>query len=63
MSILKDLRYDLETHTWEDGLVYDSKHGKEWNASAEIGPKGLLKVRGYWHFKFIGKTMSFHRVR
>ncbi|MGF7078330.1 DUF2147 domain-containing protein [Mucilaginibacter sp. UYCu711] len=63
MSILSGLRYNAKEHTWEDGMVYDSKHGKEWNASAEIDPKGILKVRGYWHFKFIGKTMNFHRIK
>ncbi|HEY4198298.1 MAG TPA: DUF2147 domain-containing protein [Mucilaginibacter sp.] len=63
MSILNGLRYNAAERTWEDGKVYDSKHGKEWNASAEIDQKGILKVRGYWHFKFIGKTMSFHRIR
>jgi uncharacterized protein (DUF2147 family) len=62
MSILRDLKYEEKKGTWEDGKVYDSKHGKEWNASAAIGPKGLLKVRGYWHFKWIGKSMTFHRI-
>jgi uncharacterized protein (DUF2147 family) len=63
MSILNGLQYNAAEHAWEDGKVYDSKHGKEWNASAEINQKGILKVRGYWHFKFIGKTMAFHRIR
>jgi len=43
-------------------MVYDSRHGREWNASANIGKKGQLHVRGYWHFKFIGKTMNFFRI-
>lgn len=62
MSILKNLTYKASTNTWEDGMVYDSKHGKEWNASVYIDKHGLLHVRGYWHFKFIGRTMTFHRV-
>jgi uncharacterized protein (DUF2147 family) len=62
MSILEGLRYDAEEKSWEDGKVYDSKHGKTWNASARIDRKGILKVRGYWHFKFIGKSMYFHRI-
>jgi len=63
MSILRNLTYNSETNTWENGMVYDSKHGKEWNASAYIDKQGLLKVRGYWHFKFIGRTMSFKRIK
>ena len=62
MSILSRLQYDPETNSWENGMVYDSRHGREWNASAYIDKKGQLHVRGYWHFKFIGKTMSFNRI-
>jgi uncharacterized protein (DUF2147 family) len=62
MSVLSGLKYDADTNTWEDGMVYDSRHGKEWNASATIDKKGMLHVRGYWHFKFIGRTMSFVRI-
>lgn len=63
MSVLRNLTYDPETGTWEHGMVYDSRHGREWNAAAYIGKKGLLRVRGYWHFKFIGRTISFKRIQ
>lgn len=36
MSILNGLRYDPKNDNWEDGKVYDSKHGKYWNASTYI---------------------------
>ena len=62
MSVLSGLKYNAETGTWEGGMVYDSKHGKDWNASATLDKKGVLKVRGYWHFKFIGHTMDFVRM-
>jgi len=62
MSILSGLKYDSGKNTWEDGMVYDSKHGRDWNASANIDKNGVLKVRGYWHFKFIGRTMDFVRI-
>jgi len=62
MSILSGLTYDPKTNSWENGMVYDSKHGREWNASAYIGKKDQLHVRGYWHFTFIGKTMDFIRI-
>jgi uncharacterized protein (DUF2147 family) len=62
MSVLKDLNYEADTNSWEDGIIYDSKHGREWNASAYIDKDGLLKVKGYWHFKFIGHTLIFKRV-
>lgn len=28
MGILKNLKYHASTNTWEDGMVYDSKHGE-----------------------------------
>ncbi|HZX59973.1 MAG TPA: DUF2147 domain-containing protein [Mucilaginibacter sp.] len=62
MEILRDIKYDADDHSWGDGMIYDAKHGREWNASAYINKDGLLKVKGYWHFKFIGRTMTFHRV-
>jgi uncharacterized protein (DUF2147 family) len=62
MSILSGLEYHPKTNSWENGRVYDSLHGRYWNASAYIDKKGLLRVRGYWHFKFIGRTMVFRRI-
>jgi uncharacterized protein (DUF2147 family) len=62
MSVLRDLKYDTSSHSWEDGMIYDAKNGKEWNASVYINKQGLLKIKGYWHFKFIGRTMTFKRA-
>jgi len=62
MEILSGLQYDPDNNSWENGMVYDSRHGREWNASATIDKNGQLRVRGYWHFKFIGKTMTFYRL-
>jgi uncharacterized protein (DUF2147 family) len=63
LQILRKLEYHPKTNTWENGIVYDSRHGKEWSSSAYIDKNGLMRVRGYWHFKFIGKTMTFFRVK
>jgi uncharacterized protein (DUF2147 family) len=62
MSVLSGLKYNAVTDMWEGGMVYDSQHGKDWNASATVDKKGMLRVRGYWHFKFIGHTMDFVRM-
>lgn len=63
MSILTGLRYNGKSTSWENGIVYDSRHGRYWNAAASIDKKGLLHVRGYWHFKWIGRTINFYRLR
>jgi uncharacterized protein (DUF2147 family) len=62
MNVLNDLKYDTGSNSWEDGMIYDAKSGREWNASAYINKQGLLKVKGYWHFKLFGRTMTFRRV-
>lgn len=62
MNVLRDLDYVPKSNTWENGKIYDSKNGREWSASAYINDKGMLKVTGYWHFKFIGHTMTFVRI-
>jgi uncharacterized protein (DUF2147 family) len=62
MSVLNNLCYKSCTNSWEDGMIYDAQHGRNWNASAYIDKNGLLKVKGYWHFKFIGQTLTFKRI-
>ncbi|MFD0765246.1 DUF2147 domain-containing protein [Mucilaginibacter lutimaris] len=62
MNVLEKLTYNPETNSWEDGIIYDAKHGRHWNSSAYIDKDGALKVKGYWHYKFIGKTLTFKRI-
>src|ERR1700710_658278 len=62
MSILKNMIYVPKSNSWENGKIYDAKDGREWEASAYIDKNGELRVTGYWHFKFIGRTMSFTRI-
>lgn len=61
-NILEKLVYVPKSNSWEKGLIYDALHGHHWDSSAFINGKGELKVTGYWHFKFIGKTLTFTRV-
>ena len=62
MSVLYDMVYKPNTNSWEDGMIYESKNGREWNASVYIDKNGLLRVKGYWHFKLIGRNMTFFKV-
>ena len=56
MNVVKDLIYDPKSNSWEHGTIYDAKGGHYWDASAYLTKEGGLKVTGYWHFKFIGRT-------
>jgi uncharacterized protein (DUF2147 family) len=62
LEILSGLKYDDKSGTWEDGTIYDAQHGRQWNAAGYIDKDGTLKVKGYWHFKIIGRTMIFRRT-
>jgi uncharacterized protein (DUF2147 family) len=62
MDVMRNLKYDSGSKSWEDGVIYEAKTGREWNASAYIDKQGLLKVKGYWHLKIIGRTMTFKRT-
>lgn len=63
LEILKLLAYKKETNTWEDGIIYDALSGKEWSSYAFITNKGLLRVKGYWHFKIFSKSVDFLPVK
>jgi uncharacterized protein (DUF2147 family) len=62
LEILNGLRYDSGSHTWEGGTIYDAQRGKQWDAAGYIDKDGELKVKGYWHIKIIGRTMTFRRI-
>lgn len=61
MDILEGLSYNSKTHRWQNGKIYDASTGRTWDAYLEIQKNGELRVRGYWKFKWIGKTIHFRR--
>ncbi|WP_184550632.1 DUF2147 domain-containing protein [Mucilaginibacter sp. FT3.2] len=62
MDVLTMLTYDKATFNWDNGIIYDSRNGKAWCSCASLNEDGSLYIRGYWHFKFMGKTAIFHRL-
>ncbi|MEO6546703.1 MAG: DUF2147 domain-containing protein [Ferruginibacter sp.] len=62
MEIMHGLIFNAGDEEWQDGTIYDSRTGKNWNVKAWINKTGKLKVRGYWHFEIFGKTRSLKRV-
>ena len=62
MEVLRNLKYCAEDNEWQDGIIYDANHGREWASVAWINKNGLLKVKGYWVFKFISQTLTFERM-
>lgn len=62
MQVLSRLRYNASSGRWEHGKIYDPKTGRLWSSVAYLDEGGVLNVKGYWQFEFIGRTMRFRRV-
>ncbi|MDQ2720404.1 MAG: DUF2147 domain-containing protein [Bacteroidota bacterium] len=62
MNVLKGLFYNAKKDVWENGKIYDATSGRTWNASVWLEEDGGLKVRGFWHFQFLGKSLYFKKV-
>ncbi len=63
MDILSDLVYDPKENKFIKGKIYDSSSGKTWDASVWLSDQQTMQVRGYYIFKFLGKTMKFTRMQ
>lgn len=61
IDVVQNLVYNEDNHQWEDGLIYDATLGRQWSAYARLSAKQILIVKGYWHFKFLSKTLVFTR--
>lgn len=61
MEVLDGLHFNAATKRWENGKIYDASSGRTWDSYAEIREDGELIVRGYWKWKWIGKTLHFER--
>ena len=62
MEVLRNLRYYPKDNEWDGGKIYDAKTGKEWSSVVCMTKDSLLKVKGYWLFKFISETETFKRI-
>lgn len=62
MEVMHGLVYNATDMEWQDGRIYDSSSGKDWNAKAWLTHDGGLKVRGFWHFEFLGQNISFKKI-
>ena len=62
LDVVENIIYNADSNTWEGGKIYEVQSGKYWDAAARIDKSGLLKVKGYWHVKLLGKTITFQRV-
>ena len=60
LEILKGFQYAGDKE-WEDGTIYDPQNGKTYACILSLKRPGLLHVRGYIGFSFIGRTTEWTR--
>ena len=63
LDVLKGLTYNIKCRCWQNGKIYDTRTGRTWSASITLVNLNVISVRGYWHYEFIGKSMTFRRVK
>ena len=63
LEVMHGLVYNQDDDEWQDGRIYDASTGKDWNAKAWLAKDGCLKVRGFWHFEFLGQNMCFKKIK
>jgi uncharacterized protein (DUF2147 family) len=61
MDVVNGLHYAAEENAYVDGVIYDARSGKKWDSIAWLTDDNLLKVKGYWVFKFLSETNTFKR--
>jgi uncharacterized protein (DUF2147 family) len=47
IEVLHGLLYNIKDDEWQDGIIYDSSSGKNWDAKAWINTAGILKQQVY----------------
>lgn len=61
-DILSGLIYNRKQGRWVNGKIYDATSGKTWSATVWLTDANTLYVRGYYIFRFLGKTLVFNKV-
>lgn len=60
MKLLYGFHFDAQNKEWSGGSIYDAGSGKIYSAVLKLEGEKLW-VRAYKGFRFLGKSMSFHR--
>ncbi|GMQ32867.1 DUF2147 domain-containing protein [Algoriphagus taiwanensis] len=60
MTILEGLKYS--GGAWKNGKIYDPKSGNTYSCELKLTNKGLLEVKGYMGFSFIGRTVEWSKA-
>jgi uncharacterized protein (DUF2147 family) len=49
------------TNVWDDGEIYDPNSGRIFDARIKLNSPNTAIVRGYWKYRWLGRSMVFNR--
>ena len=49
------------TNVWDDGEIYDPNSGRIFDARIKLSSSNTAIVRGYWKYRWLGRSMVFKR--
>ena len=61
LKLVEKLSYQ-GNNLWGSGKIYDPNSGYTYDAQIQLLSPNTAEVRGYWKFKWFGKSMVFNRV-
>ena len=62
LVFLKNLSFNAKENEWENGIINYPERSGTYKAYMKFDSDGRLKVRGYWGFSLLGKTVYWTRV-
>lgn len=61
LKLLEKLSYQGKD-VWSSGKIYDPNSGNTYEARIHLSTPNTAIVRGYWKFKWLGRSMVFNRL-
>jgi uncharacterized protein (DUF2147 family) len=62
LTLVTSLEY-LGAGVWDNGNIYDPNSGHTFEARIQTTNSQSAVVRGYWKFKWLGRSMNFKRIK
>ncbi len=62
LVFLTDFVFDGDSY-WENGKIYDPNSGSTYKSNMHLESNDVLKVKGYIGFAFLGRTVTWTRVK
>ncbi len=60
LKLVEKLTYEGD-NVWGGGKIYDPNSGHTYDARMQLTSSNTAVVRGYWKFRWIGRSMIFYR--